>query len=293
MRLKFYILFLIVTALLLVACLGAWADKTNGTTSQSQSGFETIDNTGFSGGFFMAAVPTPTPMPTMGPYGFTGMDPDSGMMGDPKLANLVRDIFALRQINSANLSAAQIDKMLPVLNKLYEHYQVRVKLSQELLTKERNQLLHEQPQVPGKEFNPTNKPAAPFSRTGLREIRAAYNKELDVANEALGKILRPEQMTIIWSMISTETPDHSFSTRIPGGTGAVPKQTTPPQFVVPPGFPTPQVNPNTSTQQPQPGFGTMPSHSTARWMPRPRPIVSLDKLIDLLQEKLEALREKK
>jgi len=229
---------------------------------------------------FVLAPGVPYPPPGLAPGGVVGMELEPGLVERaPELARLVRDIVALRLINRADLSAEQIEKVLPVLRRLAKEQDALVKEVREALLAERARLLKEK--------------GPPAPRAGrlpaMRERAFAYRAEVERAKVELGKIISAPQAEILGRLITPPSPVDAFGRRgfgpgWPGQGGPGPAPGMVPHGL-PPG-PSPGMGPGA-------GIGAGPragQRMRARDGMGGRLFIDLDRLVELLEEKLAAMR---
>ncbi len=206
--------------------------------------------------------------------------------GLPQLGQVVRDIAALRAINHADLSAQQIEKILPILRKLAQEQDALVHRMVETLAAERTRLL--------KEKGPSPRPAG---APGIREeIQRFRTERLEEAKGELSKHISAPQLEVLARLI---TPPHiGGAMGLPRGGGPLmghrvaPQPGMPPQGASAPGVGGGGMGQGSASPSGMPPY---PGQRTGRGMMgqlRP-PLLDLDRLVDLLQEKLAAMREGK
>ena len=190
----------LVLATTLGACWGALAEAGPGHFASDE-------------GLLMAAAPERGSDDLAPPFG-PPMEEfrEAGPMGrDPRLAGLVRDIIALRQINRADLSPQQIEKVLPALQKLAREEGLLIKQTKEALLDERARLL--------RQSGPAEmRPGLPMMRGQMD----SYQQKVEATRAELGRILSAPQAEILGRMIGPPGP---FGARF-GGPVEGPRQGT-------------------------------------------------------------------
>jgi|GEM_PF-6050547 len=145
----------------------------------------------------LAQHPPEGSLPT-GPAGFAPSGggvaglPASRWMGEsPELAELVRDINALREINRADLTAEQIGKVLPVIKNLERQQTQAVDQVKNTLLAERARLLKAQ--------GPEKTPSRSFN---LLDSTLQYRNFVEEAQKKISGLLSAPQAEIINSLIT-------------------------------------------------------------------------------------------
>lgn len=194
----------------------------------------------------------------------------------PDLAGIMRDIVILRIINRAELSPSQLEKALPVLRNLAKEQEKVVNHVREQLLNERGKLL--------KGNGPSS--AIPGVLDARKRVYDYRSISVQAAKTDLAKILRPNQAEILGDLI---TPPEAPTLRGRPAIGPVP----PLPMRGPAGKirlgpnDTPEFGPASS-----PLAGRMPGRDHDKGMAQTR-LIDLDRLIELLEEKLAAMKPAK
>ncbi|NIM06700.1 MAG: hypothetical protein GTO55_09535 [Armatimonadetes bacterium] len=139
--------------------------------------------------------------------GFSDTPPMFGLAArDPELAGLVRDIFALRQINRADLNVKQIEGVLPILRNLARDKESLISETKEALLKERARLLRQQ----GPDEDKTARPAL------MRDRLDSHREKAERAKAQLRQVLSAPQAEILAEMLG---PPEGFRHRHRWGDG--------------------------------------------------------------------------